>query len=53
VPGIQLMNESACRVGVETIGEVCRRSSLRWFGHVKRKGDDYWVREVHIVGSGW
>jgi hypothetical protein len=39
------MNESACRVGVETIGEVCRRSSLRWFGHVKRKGDDDWVRK--------
>jgi hypothetical protein len=31
-------------VGVETIGEVCRRSSLRLFGHVKRKGDDDWVR---------
>jgi hypothetical protein len=27
------------RVGGETIGEVCLRSRLRWFGHVKRKGD--------------
>jgi hypothetical protein len=33
------------RVGVETIGEVCRRSRLRWFGHVKRKGNDDWVRK--------
>jgi hypothetical protein len=32
------------RVGVETIGEICRRSRLRWFGHVKRKVDDDWVR---------
>jgi hypothetical protein len=30
------------RVGVEAIGVVCR-SRLRWFGHVKRNGSDYWV----------
>jgi hypothetical protein len=32
------------RVGVETIGEVCRRR-LRWFEHVKRKGDNDLVRK--------
>jgi hypothetical protein len=33
------------RVGVETIGEVCRRSRLRCLGYVKRKGDDDLIRK--------
>jgi hypothetical protein len=31
--------ELRARIGVEPIVDVCRRLRLRWFGHVKRKGD--------------
>ena len=27
------------RLGVEAIGDVMRRSRLKWHGHVERKGD--------------
>jgi hypothetical protein len=36
-------------VGVEPIGEVCRRNRLRWFGHVERKEDDDWVSRVYFI----
>jgi hypothetical protein len=39
------ISELRDRVGVEIVGEVCRRSKLRWFGHVKRKGGDDCVRK--------
>jgi hypothetical protein len=42
------------RVAVETISEVCRRSRLRWFDYVKRKGDDDWVKrctELEVDGE--
>lgn len=32
------------RVGVEAIGDVIRRSRLRWYGHVERKDDEDWVK---------
>jgi hypothetical protein len=41
-------------VGVEPIGEVCRRNRLRWFGHVERKEDDDWVKRytrMEVVGK--
>ena len=31
-------------VEVEPIGDVVRRSRLRWYGHVERKTDDDWVK---------
>ena len=36
-------------VGVEEITEVCRRSRLRWFGHVERKEDDDWVKKCTVL----
>ena len=38
--------ELRSRLGVEAIGEVCRRNRLRWFGHVERKDDKDWVKKV-------
>ena len=40
------------KLGIEKIGDVMRRSRLRWMGHVLRKKEDDWVRksmkmEVH------
>ena len=32
------------RLGIEKIGDVVRRSRLRWLGHVLRKDEDDWVR---------
>ena len=32
------------RLGIDSIVEIIRRSRLRWFGHVKRKADEYWVK---------
>ena len=32
-------------VGVETITTVNRSGRLRWYGHVMRKSDDYWVKK--------
>ena len=31
-------------MGVEGIAEVVRRSRLRWYGHVLRKGEADWVK---------
>ena len=33
-------------VGVEPIITAIRSGRLRWYGHVKRKGDDDWVKNV-------
>jgi hypothetical protein len=41
-------------VGVEPIGEMCRRNRLRWFGHVERKEDGDWVKRctrMEVVGK--
>jgi hypothetical protein len=32
------------RIGVDPIGEVCRRNRLMLFGHMVRKKDDDWVK---------
>ena len=32
------------RVGIDSIVDAVRRSRLRWFGHVERKGDEDWVK---------
>ena len=32
------------RLGIEEIGDVVRRSRLRWLGHVLRKDEYDWVR---------
>jgi hypothetical protein len=36
-------------VGVEPVGEVCRRNRLRWFGHVEINGDDDWVKKCTML----
>jgi hypothetical protein len=39
---------------VESIGDICRRNRLRWFGHVERKVDDDWVKRctrLEVVGK--
>ena len=33
------------RLGIEKIGDVVKRSRLRWLGHVLRKDEDDWVRK--------
>ena len=32
------------RLGIDSIVDAVRRSRLRWFGHVERKGDEDWVK---------
>ena len=32
-------------VGVEPITTVIKSGSLRWYGHVMRKGDEDWVKK--------
>ena len=32
-------------VGVEPITTFIRNGRLRWYGHVMRKGDEYWVKK--------
>ena len=42
------------RLGIEKIGNVMRRSRLRWMGHVLRKKEDDWVRKsmkMEVEGS--
>ena len=42
------------RLGIEKIGDVMRRSRLRWMGHVLRKKEDDWVRKsmkMEVEGS--
>ena len=41
-------------LGIEEIGDVMRRSRLRWLGHVLRKDEDDWVRRsmsLEVVGN--
>ena len=33
------------RLGIINIEEVVRRARLRWFGHVRRKDDEHWVKK--------
>ena len=33
------------RLGIEKIGDVMRRSRLRWMDHALRKKEDDWVRK--------
>jgi hypothetical protein len=42
VPSAQIR----ARIVVEPVSYVCSRNRLRWFGHVERKGDDDWERDV-------
>ena len=40
-------------LGVQSVDEVVRRGRLRWFRHVERKSEDYWVsacRNVVVAG---
>src|SRR5260221_10154509 len=37
------------RMGVEAIGVVVKRNSLRWFGHVERKDDCDWVKGCTVL----
>ena len=42
------------RLCIEYLSELVRRGRLRWFGHVKRKADDDWVKKctkVEVVGK--
>ena len=39
------------RLKVEIIAERCRKARLRWFGHVKRRDQDY-VRRKKYSGDG-
>ena len=42
------------RLGIEKIGDVMRRSRLRWIGHVLRKKEDDWVSKsmkMEVEGS--
>ena len=42
------------RLGIEKIGDVMRRSRLRWMGDVLRKKEDDWVRKsmtMEVEGS--
>jgi hypothetical protein len=42
------------RLGIEDIVDVVRKSRLRWFGHVERRGDNEWIsacRKVEVVGG--
>ena len=34
------------RLGVDDIALVLQQNRLRWYGHVLRKDDDDWVRNV-------
>lgn len=39
--------------GTEVIGEECTVHKLRWFGHVKRKANNHWVKNcISMVVEG-
>ena len=37
------------RLGIEQIGEVLRKSRLRWYGHVMRKNDNDGVKQCTLL----
>ena len=37
---------------IDDIGEVMRRNRLRWFGHVERRDELYWVKRSVSVLDG-
>ena len=37
------------RMGIEDVGDVMKRSRLRWMGHVLRKDEDDWVRKSMLL----
>ena len=37
------------RLGTEVIVKVLQRNRLRWYGHVLRKDDDDWVKNVLLL----
>ena len=42
------------RLKVENITEMCRKASLRWFGHVKRRDEEYvGKKRLEIVPCTW
>ena len=42
------------RLKIETITERCRKTGLRWFGHVKRRDQEYVGRNtLHGDGTTW
>ena len=46
-------NELNCRLGIEFVTDVIRRSRLRWFGHVEHKDSEDWVsacRSFEVMG---
>ena len=40
------------RLKVENIIEGCRKARLRWFGHMKRRDQDYVGRQIPGTGNG-
>ena len=42
--GVEVQRRIGARMGLKTVGEVVRGNRLRWFGHVRRKDPDDWVR---------
>src|SRR5206468_9923787 len=38
------------RLGIESIQDVVRQGRLRWYGHVERKSDEYWVKKCLNLG---
>ena len=59
VCGVTLKNritseELRNRLGIESVSEIVRRGRLRWYGHVKRKPNDYRVKrceKMEIAGK--
>ena len=50
--GVTLNDRKSCeklsqRLGKYSVSDVLRRNILRWFGHVKRKNDEEWVKSRH------
>ena len=41
------------RLKVENITEMCRKASLRWFGNVKRRDQDYVGRKTLEMVPPW
>ena len=39
-------NELRKAMGVERIGDVTRRGRLRWFGHVRRRDENEWIKKL-------
>ena len=36
-------------LAIDDIGEDMRRNRLRWFGHVERRDELYWIKRIEIL----